>query len=235
MSLSNSPTVFGFVSINAATLPSSAFASALKSVQPRRSTECPCTLKPHRAALAGFVPCAASGITTILRCAFAALRVVRFHHHHGKQFAMRSGGRAAASWRPCRRFPPASSAIRRSAASAPCARLLGLQRVEAGKARHARRLLIDLRVVLHRAGTERIEAEINGIIAVRQVREMAHDIQFGDFRKGRSSRRFSAAQAACAGSVCGTSHSGSWPPAPGPASLKNQWLIFSTYFISASF
>ena len=39
----------------------------------------------------------------------------------------------------------------------------------------------DLRVVLHGARTEWVRAQIDGVLAVRQAREMANEIAFGDF------------------------------------------------------
>ena len=44
-------------------------------------------------------------------------------------------------------------------------RLVGLQRVDAGEAGQAGHVLVDLGVVLHGAGAERIEAAVDAVVA----------------------------------------------------------------------
>ena len=52
--------------------------------------------------------------------------------------------------------------------------LLRLERVDVGKTGQPRDLLIEARVVLHRAGTERERPKIDGIVLPRQARVMTH-------------------------------------------------------------
>jgi hypothetical protein len=54
--------------------------------------------------------------------------------------------------------------------------VLGLEGVELGDAGQAGQLLVDARVVLHRAGTERVEPFVDAVVPLRQTREVAHDI-----------------------------------------------------------
>src|SRR3546814_7380873 len=56
-----------------------------------------------------------------------------------------------------------------------------------GKAGHPRDLLVEARVVLHRAAAEREEAEVDRIILPRQTRIMAH--RLGLAEAGEADRR----------------------------------------------
>ena len=60
--------------------------------------------------------------------------------------------------------------------------LMRMQVREAGQPRGA---LVDPRVVLHRAGAERIEAGVDPEVAVGQVREVAHDLVLGQLGQAR--------------------------------------------------
>src|SRR3546814_17987611 len=51
-------------------------------------------------------------------------------------------------------------------------RYLRLERVDVGEARHPRDLFIEARIMLHRAASEREEAEVDRIILSRQARVM---------------------------------------------------------------
>jgi len=67
------------------------------------------------------------------------------------------------------------------------------ERVEVGEARQARDLLVQARVVLHRARAEREEPEVDRVVLPREARVMAHG--FG-FREAGETDRYSAMQAA---------------------------------------
>ena len=65
----------------------------------------------------------------------------------------------------------------------PLAIRLVLHRVQVRKPRQRRGPLVDLRVVLHRAGAERIEVVVHGKVAMRQVRVMPHHVKLPDLRQ----------------------------------------------------
>ena len=52
-----------------------------------------------------------------------------------------------------------------------------------GQALDARDRLVDARVVLHRAGAERIHAEIDGVVPCGEPREVADDLDLAELRK----------------------------------------------------
>ena len=62
-------------------------------------------------------------------------------------------------------------------------RFLRLQRMDVGEARHARDLLVEARIVLHRARPEREEAEVDRIILPRQASVVANRFGLGQARK----------------------------------------------------
>ena len=59
-------------------------------------------------------------------------------------------------------------------------RFLGLERVDVGEAGQPRELLVEPRIVLHRARSEREQAEVDGIILPRQAGVMAHGFGLGE-------------------------------------------------------
>ena len=69
ISFSNSPQVLGLVSMIAATSGPSAAFKAARSTRPRSLAGIGLTVKPSEAAVAGLVPCADSGASTVLRWA----------------------------------------------------------------------------------------------------------------------------------------------------------------------
>jgi hypothetical protein len=78
--LSNTPRVDGYVIINAARLSLCSFAFAFRSstsIDPSFAVFTGTTLNPAMTALAGFVPCALSGIRQIFRCPARATRDTR--------------------------------------------------------------------------------------------------------------------------------------------------------------
>src|SRR5690606_7835941 len=56
-------------------------------------------------------------------------------------------------------------------------RLEGMDVADAGKARH---LLVEARVVLHRAGAERIQPAVDGVVLAREAYVMAHGLGLGE-------------------------------------------------------
>ena len=80
-------------------------------------------------------------------------------------------------------------------------RLLRLQRMDVGKAGQPRDLLVQARVVLHRARPEREQAEVDRVILPRQASVMAHRLGFAQARQADRPRALEAAEAvrACAG------------------------------------
>ena len=61
-----------------------------------------------------------------------------------------------------------------------------LQRMDVGEAGQARQFFVEARVVLHRAGAERVEPAVDRVILLRQPGEVAHDLRLAETRAGRS-------------------------------------------------
>ena len=57
------------------------------------------------------------------------------------------------------------------------------QRVQPREAGHARHVLVDLRVVLHRARAERVEVRVEPVVHARQPRVVAHHVELRDLRQ----------------------------------------------------
>ena len=70
------------------------------------------------------------------------------------------------------------------------ARVLG--RVQAGVAGQRRDPLVEARVVLHRAGAERVEAGVEVEVAPREAVVVADDLRLGDLRQAAAARRAGA-------------------------------------------
>ena len=138
------------------------------------------------------------------------------------QFAMRAGlgahrhGRHAGQYRqPAHQF-----ADQRQRA---LHRLLRLQRMEIAKARQPRHLLVEPRIVLHRAGAERIKPRIDRVIHARQPHVMAHHFRLGQARQ--ADRRFGAARRrACVSDNCTSGRSTPVTPA-----RPNSKISFSSW------
>ena len=80
-------------------------------------------------------------------------------------------------------------------------RLLRLQRVDVGESRQARDLLVEARVVFHRARPEREETEVNRVILARQARVVTHGFglaEAGQIDRARYARDCRAASRASA-------------------------------------
>ena len=96
----------------------------------------------------------------------AAVLVVGAGEQHAGELAVRAGATAAARRAAGRRSRPARPGARHISSSAPCARVGCLQRVQAGVAGQRRDALVQLRVVLHRARAERVEARVEVEVAL---------------------------------------------------------------------
>ena len=64
-----------------------------------------------------------------------------------------------------------------------------LERVGVGEARIAAGDFVDLWVVLHGTGAQRVQTEVNGIIFLGEAGEVAHNAHLGNFREGQPSAR----------------------------------------------
>ena len=60
------------------------------------------------------------------------------------------------------------------------------ERMAIEESRQHRELVARLRVVLHRARTERIEVRVDGEVELRQLGEVAHHFELADFRQHRA-------------------------------------------------
>ena len=88
---SNSPSVLGLVSIRQATSESAFARRSSRSTPPSASVPTLTTSSPAIVTVAGLVPCAVSGVST-LRRRLAAVLVVGARQQHAGQLAVRAGG-----------------------------------------------------------------------------------------------------------------------------------------------
>ena len=96
-----------------------------------------------------------------------------------------------------------------------------LQRMDIGKASHARDLFIQARVVLHRAATEREETEVNRVILTAKARIMAHRLRLRQAGKANVAVPFQITQARRDLRCIGKINAG----CSGGANLENQCLF----------
>ena len=180
---SKSPQVLGFVSMIAATSGARAALTASMLTFPSSLAGTERTEKPMSAAVAGLVPCAESGTSTMrLRFALSARLDSRLDRHHAAKLAVRAGfgrhcDRAHSGHRHQgvgKRFDDRQCALRGRN---------GLERMNIGKARQTGHLLIEARVVLHRARSEWINAGVDRIVVARQTDVMAHCLGLGEARQ----------------------------------------------------
>src|SRR2546423_7713395 len=66
--------------------------------------------------------------------------------------------------------------------------VLVLIRMQIAKARQHDQPLVDPRVVLHRAGAQRIKARVDAEVARRELREVPEDLRLGELREARRTR-----------------------------------------------
>ena len=142
---------------------------------------------------AGLVPWAESG-DDLGALEVAAVFVVLLDQHQAGLLAVSAGGRLQRDGRHAGDLRQHGGQIVDQAERA----LHGafrLQRVDAGEAGQAGGRFVDLGIVLHGAGTKRIEAFVDGEVEVGQAREVAHHVHFrhlrqaGSFRAGHAAER----------------------------------------------
>ena len=112
---------------------------------------------------------------------------------------------------------------------------IGLERVRRGEAGQPRHALVDLGVVLHGAGAERVEAEVDRGVPGGQAREVAHDLDLGELGQARQVVAHGVgAEAAPRGRPQARRCAGSWQPTrPGPAALEEQRLLVGRRAVTA--
>ena len=111
-----------------------------------------------------------------LACLALAARDQRLpDRQHARQLAMRARLRAHRHGRHVgQHFQPGRQLVDQFQRALH--RRLRLHRVDVAKARQARHLLVEPRIVLHRAAAQREETEIDGIIPLRQAHVVAHHL-----------------------------------------------------------
>ena len=112
----------------------------------------------------------------------AARVVIGAHHQQAGEFAVRAGrglqrhaGKTADLGEPLLQLEHQRQVALH--------RVRVLQRMRLGEAGQPRDLLVDLRVVLHGAGAERIESGIDAEIALRQRKVVPHHVELRQFRQ----------------------------------------------------
>ena len=151
---------------------------------------------------------------------FAFFLKILFDHHDAGEFSVRAGrrlqGELSHAENTAQQFLhvmhqlqiPLSKSIRG----------LGMQARESG---HGRDIFVNFRIVLHRAGTERIKTQIQAEVSPRQIGVMPHQVDFGHFRQiqviaqvfpANDIRYINDRHITC-GYICRA--------APGPADFKN--------------
>ena len=119
--------------------------------------------------------------------ALALVREVRAHEHEPGQLALRAGrglerdGVEAGHLGEDLLQPPLE--LERALRA-----VLFLMRVELREAGQHHEPLVDARVVLHRAGAERIEAVVDAEVARRELREVTDELELGHLRQARRLR-----------------------------------------------
>src|SRR6185312_3809734 len=101
---------------------------------------------------------------------------------HAAQFAMRAGGRAQRHrGHAGQHLEPMRQRVYELERA-----LHGrqrLQRMEVGEARQSRQLLVEPRIVLHGARSQRVEAGVDGVVLLRQPGEIAHHLRLAESRQ----------------------------------------------------
>ena len=137
------------------------------------------TAYPAIMAVAGLVPWAESGTRIFLRGLPWDSRK-RAHQQDAGEFAVRAGGRLQRDRVHAGDFEHGlfEPAIHFHRALRELSGLVGMRPRHAFDTRHQ---FIHARVVLHGAGTERIQAEIDGVVPGGEAREVADHLHFADF------------------------------------------------------
>ncbi len=182
---SKRPSVDGFVSISPAVC-SSTLRGDRRGRRCRARRSRPSSARsPAIVTLAGFVPCAVSGITIFRRCS-SSPRSAKYARISSRPVS--SPWLPAAGWRLTASSPVTS---RRISCSSPLElerALRGVlvdERMQVAEPRQPDEALVDARVVLHRAGAERIEARVDPEVAVRERGEVAQHLGLGELRQAR--------------------------------------------------
>ena len=126
------------------------------------------------------------------RAFFAAVAEVGGGDPEGGQLAMRTGGRLERAGGEAGDFLQVFLQLVEQLQHA-LERVFRLIRMQVGEAGHAGDALVPLRVVLHRAGAERIEVRVDAHVELREVREVAHDLRFAELGQGRGRAASAAA------------------------------------------
>ena len=148
--------------------------------QPSSRTGTGFTVKPISAAVAGLVPCAESGTSTVRRvspsplAAIAALIAIM-----PQKLAMGAGLRRERNSRHAgqRREIAGELAHELERALHGRDRLQGMNVADAGQPRHA---LVEAGIVLHGAGAEREQPGVDAEVLLRQAHVMAHGLGLGE-------------------------------------------------------
>ena len=110
--------------------------------------------------------------------------VVRTNHRDTREFALRTRHRRERDAAHAGHFLQHLLQLEQDLQHALPGRL-GRQRMAIEQLRQHRVLVTRLRVVLHRARTERVEVRVDGEIELRQAREVAHRLQLRHFGQQR--------------------------------------------------
>ena len=114
----------------------------------------------------------------------AARLVVGVHDQHAGEFSVRArGGLERNSREAADLFQPFLQCVHQREIALHG--LDGLERMRDQETRQAAGVLVDLRVVLHRAGAERIEAAVHRVVEFAEVHVVAHNVHFGEFGQGQ--------------------------------------------------
>ncbi len=129
---------------------------------------------------------------TLARLALAARNQRLPDRQHARQLAMRARFRAHRHGRHVgQHFQPGRQLVDQFQRALHGR--LRLHRVDVAKTREARHLLVEARIVFHRTAAQREEAEVDGIIPLRQAHVMAHHFRL---RQARQAGRHLARHAA---------------------------------------
>jgi hypothetical protein len=116
--------------------------------------------------------------------ALAALLEVRAHEHQACDLALRAGGRLE-------RDAVESGDLGQDLLEPPhelegaLRAALFLERVQVAEARQSDDALVDARVVLHRAGAQRVEAGVDAEVLGRELGEVAQELRLGQLGQAR--------------------------------------------------
>ena len=97
-----------------------------------------------------------------------------------------------------------------------------LQRMEVGETGQPRQLLVEARVVLHRARAERVEPAVDRVVLLRQPGEMAHHLRLAEARQADRVLPFEPAEP---GAKPPAGSGRSTPQRPGYVLLEQQRLL----------